>query len=383
MYSRRLAPLLARSSRSILLLGPRQTGKSTLIQSLLPDLTINLMHEPTFLEFARNPSELESRIRALRGPRSTVFLDEVQRLPSLLNTIQVLLDAEPRRLKFYLTGSSARRLRRGQANLLPGRVHPYSLGPLVSSELPEGAATVELLTTGCLPGIIATREASERRKTLASYAATYLREEIQAESLSRSLEGFARFIGASAEHSGKFLDVSKLAMSAQVPRPSAMRWVEVLEDTLLVRRVSSFAKSLTRRLVQHPKLFYFDVGVLNGLLQNFEPSADRIGALFEHLVLSQLFDSAASLDLPMQVSTYRTEHGAEVDFIVELGRRTWAIEVKASTRVATTDLRGLKSFKDYFGGAHQARVWTLGPTRRRLQGVDVLFWRDGLREMGL
>ncbi len=133
MIQRTLEKRLRASRKSLLLLGPRQTGKSTLVASLKPDLTINLAHEPTFLEFARNPEELEQRLGAVRNLHS-VFLDEIQRLPSLLNTIQSILDGggAPR---FLLTGSSARKLRRGHANLLPGRVHTYSLGPLVSGEL--------------------------------------------------------------------------------------------------------------------------------------------------------------------------------------------------------------------------------------------------------
>jgi len=385
MISRRIASVLQGSRTSVLLLGPRQAGKSTLIASLRPDVTINLAHEPTYLDFARNPRELEQRLGALPSApqRCTVFVDEVQRLPGILNTIQATLDENRRRYKFYLTGSSARKLRRGNANLLPGRIHAYTLGPVVVSELDGRMKTSEALRTGTLPGILTDPDSRSREKTLRTYAATYLREEVQAESLSRNMEGFARFLTIAAEWAGHHLDLAKLAGAAQIARQSAVRYFEILEDTLIVRRASAFARSPRRRLVQHPKFYFFDVGVLNGLLGNFEASGDRIGALFEHLIHSQVVYGAAAADREVQISSYRTEHGAEVDLIVEMGREVWAVELKASRNVGTTDLRGLRSFAEYHGRRHRPIVLYLGETRRRIESVDVLPWQEGLREMGL
>jgi predicted AAA+ superfamily ATPase len=383
MLTRRLGPLLSGSKASVLLLGPRQTGKSTLMHSLAPRVSINLADEETFLRFASNPGELRARLSALPGgTRSVVLVDEVQRLPSLLNTVQAVIDESPERFRFLLTGSSARKLRRGNANLLPGRVHSYRLGPIVAGEVVYALAARDVLSTGTLPGVLTTTDVKERQKTLTSYAATYLREEVQAESLTRSLEGFSRFLTTVAETSGRFLDVSKLAAAAMVPRASVNRWIEVLEDTLLVRRVESFARSATRRLVQHPKLYFFDGGVLNGLLGNFQVSQDRIGWLFEHLIANQILDGAASLDKSVRVSTFRTEHGAEVDFIVEWNKVIWAIECKASSRVRAADLGGLSRFADYLGKRHEARVFYLGSEARVEGGVRVLPWQEGLKEMG-
>lgn len=385
MIARGLKPLLERSTKSLLLLGPRQTGKSTLIAELDPDLSFNLAHEPTYLDFARNPRELEERLAAFSPARAktTVFIDEVQRLPSLLNIVQVLLDRRESRLRFLLTGSSARKLKRGGANLLPGRVHTYHLGPITSAEIGYGIDTQSALSTGTLPGILSDVDVAERKKTLRSYAATYLKEEVQAEALTRNLEGFARFLDVAAEWSGHHLDLSKLAAAAQVPRQSVVRYFEILEDTLLVRRLDPFGRTPRRRLVQHPKFFFFDVGVRNGVLGNFDVSADRIGSLFEHLVASQIFASAAAIDADLRMSSYRTEHGAEVDLIVEMARRTWAIELKASRTVGTSDLRGLRSFADLFGTKHTPLVLYLGTARRRIGGVDILPWQEGLQAMGL
>lgn len=381
MIPRHLTRILQRSKKSILLLGPRQTGKSTLIHALHPALTINLAHEPTYLQFARNPSELEARLAA--GTFRTVFIDEIQRLPSLLNTIQALLDQGSPPIKFYLTGSSARKLKRGGANLLPGRLHTYHLGPIVASELAYRMDAIRALETGTLPGIWTEDDARERRKTLQTYAATYLKEEIQAEALTRNIEGFSRFLFVIAAEAGKFLDLSKLAGAAGIPRQSALRFFEILEDTLVLRRCEAFRKSSRRRLVQRPRFFFFDVGVLNGLLNNFTASADRLGGLFEHLVFNQLLDSAAARDRDVRVSSYRTEHGAEVDFIVEDGHTMLAVEAKASTMISRVDARGFRSFAEYSGRRHRAIIAYLGTTRKILDGIEILPWQTLLETLRL
>jgi predicted AAA+ superfamily ATPase len=242
--------------------------------------------------------------------------------------------------------------------------------------------TKDVLATGTLPGILSDPDTASRRKTLRSYAATYLREEVQAEALTRNLEGFARFLAIAGEWSGHLLDLSKLAAAAQVPRQSVVRYFEILEDTLIVQRTEPFARSPKRRLVQHPRFFFFDVGVRNGLLGAFDVSPDRAGALFEHLVFSQLVAGAAAIDADVRIASYRTEHGGEVDFVVELGRDVWAIEVKASRHIGTHDLRGLRSFAAFHGKRHNPLVFYLGSTKRRVGGIDVLPWQEGLKALG-
>ncbi len=370
MVTRQLAAALNASKRSILLLGPRQTGKSTLMKSLSPELTINLAHEPTFLDFARNPSELEQRLKG--KAYQWVFVDEVQRLPSLLNTLQFILDEKTSNTKFYLTGSSARKLKRGGANLLPGRIHTYYLGPLTCKELDFELDIKQALSTGTLPGIWTDEDVEQKQKTLESYAATYLKEEIQAEAVSRNLEGFSRFLFVAAAESGKFLDLNKLASQSQIPRQSASRYFEILEDTLIVRRCDAFSQSTRGRLVQHPRFFFFDTGVLNGLLRNFTASPDRIGALFEHFVFNQLMDTASASDEQIQISSYRTEHGAEVDFIVEYKGDVYAIEAKASSTIGRSDLTGLKSFAAHTKKKHEALIVYLGENSKVIDNVRVL-----------
>ncbi len=307
----------------------------------------------------------------------------MQRLAGLLNTIQALIDERSHPTKFYLTGSSARRLRRGNANLLPGKIHTYCLGSLTSSELDYCLDEKQALSTGTLPGIWTETDFRERCKTLRSYAGTYLKEEIQAEALSKNIEGFSRFLFVVASESGKFLDLTKLSSEAKIPRQTAARFFEILEDTLIVRRCEAFRKSLRKRLIQSPRFFFFDTGVLNGLLNNFSVSADRIGVLFEHLVFNQIIDTAATLDRDIRISSYRTEHGAEVDFIIELGHEVIALEVKASSNIGRSDLSGLRSFAEYFKHKHQPVIAYLGKSRKVIEGIKVLPWQEFLKDLFL
>ena len=381
MLERLVKPFLEKTKKSVLLLGPRQTGKSTLIKSISPDLSINLALESTYLEFTSNPRELEERLGS--AAVKTVFIDEVQRLPGLLNTIQAIVDEKEGAIKFYLTGSSARKLKRGKANLLPGRIHTYRLGPLVASELNYQLDEKQALSTGTLPGIWTEADPQERSKTLRTYAATYLKEEIQAEALSKNIEGFSRFLFIAAAEAGKFLDMTKLASEAKVPRQTAVRFFEILEDTLIIRRSEAFRKSSRKRLIQSPRSFFFDTGVLNGLLNNFVVSADRIGILFEHLIFNQLVNSAEARDRNIRISSYRTEHGAEVDFIIELDGEVIALEVKASSNVGKSDLTGLRSFAEYFRKKHRPLVAYMGNATRVIEGIEIFPWLLLLKDLGL
>lgn len=374
---RSLFSKLQKSKKSLLLLGPRQTGKSTLIRSLKPDLEINLADEETFYNYSSDPARIKREI--LRKKR--IFIDEIQRLPSLLNTLQVIMDTN-KDLLFYLTGSSARKLKRGQANLLPGRIFSFELGPLCLDEIPDEINVTDLLMKGLLPEPFLSTESGSWKKLLRTYAATYLKEEIQAEALTRNIEGFSRFFQVMASRSGDFCDISKYASAAFVDRSTARRFFELLVDTLVVSSVEAFTQSQKRRLVQHPKYYFFDVGVLNGALGNFEPSQDRIGVLFEHLILQLLQSAYKARDEEVRISTYRTNAGAKVDFIIERGGKTFAVEVKATRTLGGHDFRGLISFQQFFGKKHQSLLLYLGGSQQQFQnGCLALPWKEGLRRL--
>lgn len=344
MIKRLVASKLTSSKKSLLILGPRQTGKSTLMRSLKPDISINLADQAVFSRYLAD----QGLLRRTVGTEKTILIDEVQRIPSLLNTVQALIDEDKSR-QFFLTGSSARKLRRGQANLLPGRIHDYLLGPLIPLELGAKFDPRLACSKGLLPDPYLDNDERSWKKTLRTYASTYLREEIQAESLTRNLEGFSRFFNIAAAWSGEFLDFSKIASLAEIERTSAKRYFEILEDTLITYRLEPYTRSEKLRLIRHPKFYFFDVGVLNGALGNFNPSPDRIGKLFEHLVLQTIRSTAQALDKDIRMSVFRTASGSEVDLILECDGNTFAIEIKSGRKVQSGDFKGLNSFSKFVG----------------------------------
>jgi predicted AAA+ superfamily ATPase len=236
---------------------------------------------------------------------------------------------------------------------------------------------------GTLPGVYTEASDKDKMKTLASYAATYLKEEVHAEALTRNIEGFARFLKFAAVTSSQFLDIQKLATQAQINHQTARRYFEILEDTLIVHRVEAFAKSSRTRLVQHPRYFFFDVGVLNGLLGNFNVSDDRKGALFETLVITQIIHSISAYDeIGCRLSSYRTEHGAEVDLIIERPSETIALEIKATRNIGEADLSGLRSFERFYGKKHRSIIAYQGDVPLRIGDTEVLPWQTMLATCG-
>lgn len=379
MENRCLARVLAASPKSVLLLGPRQTGKSTLIKKLKPDLIVNLSNEAEYLRYQAD-ANLLSQTLAAQKPQ-TVFIDEIQRIPSLLNTIQAIIDDSERAPKFYLSGSSARKLRRGQANLLPGRLFVYYLGGFSAVELDYQIDEHKALVHGLLPEPYLHAERAFCEKFLIDYAATYLTEEIQAEALTRNIGGFARFLAELAQRAGKILDLSKLASSAKVRRSSVIRFIEILEDTLIAERVFCFAET-TADVIKHPKVFFFDNGVLSGLTHQFVPVGDARGTMAENLIYSSLRNAAKSRDVRLEIFYFRTRGGLEVDFIIRLSGKVYAIEAKSGT-IGERDISALKQFKEYYPTVTQCFAVAVGETLREISGVTVCGVTELVRRVGL
>jgi predicted AAA+ superfamily ATPase len=345
MFPRIIEPRLRAARKSLLLLGARQVGKSTLARSLAPDVTINLADEATFQGYAKDVGRLGREVRALGRP-SVIFIDEVQRIPSLLNTVQALLD-EDRALRFVLTGSSARKLRRGGANLLPGRIVLEHLDPLSVWEIGEDFSLDRALQIGTLPGIYA--EPSGAEDLLSTYATVYLREEVQAEAMVRDIGSYARFLDLAAGESGRWVNYSKLASDAEIPKETLRRYYQLLEDTLLAFRIEAYRpRRAVRRISQRDRFVLFDLGVRNALLgvHRHPASATERGSLFEQWVILQCLYFIHAHRLPWRVVAYRTDAGAEVDAILDTGERLLALECKLGRHVGASDLRGLRSFAE-------------------------------------
>lgn len=385
MRDRLLRARIAKSSKSVLLLGPRQVGKSTLCRSLGADLFVDLADESEFLSYTKDPARLKRECGALSG-RVLVVVDEVQRVPSLLNTVQSIVDRSQATVKFVLTGSSARKLKRGGANLLPGRIILEHMDPLSVLEI-EGAVDLErALRVGMLPGIYWAEEDVER--VLGTYAEVYLREEIQAEAATRNLGGYARFLDVVAAASGQWINYSKLSSDIEVPKETVRRFVQLLDDTLLVFRLPAFQPGTrtSRRIVQRERVLLFDVGVRNALLGLHRSAlgADQIGGVFEQWVALQVFYLNHALDKGWKLSAYRTEAGAEVDLVVETPKRTIALEIKSGRQVHAADTRGLLSLAEVAGDRRPLDKWLLfrGDRPQRFpNGVEVLPVLHGLRRL--
>ena len=386
MYTRILARHLESTRRSALVLGPRQVGKSTLLSSTGPDLSLNLADPQTFRDYATHPERLQRELEAAAPTVKTVFLDEVQRVPALLDAVQVCVDARPGRFRFLLSGSSARKLRRGQANLLPGRVHVHHLHPLLAAELGQDFDLDRALAHGTLPGIYSEPDPLTRAADLRSYTDTYLREEVQAEALVRNIGGFARLLDLMAASSGRILNVQALCRDAGLGYETTRRYIEVLEDTLVMFRVpawSGLGGSSRASLVRHAKLFFFDLGVRNALLRRplDMPLSDERGVLLEQLIACELHRRLGTIWPEAALFHYRTRHGAEVDFVLEVGREVWGIEVKASRRVSRRMLGGLSSLASRCDRLSRRIIVFLGDRPQQLDGVEVLPLEDFLSDL--
>jgi len=383
MFERLLTKQLKTGKRSVLVLGPRQVGKSTLLASLAPDLTVNLASPAEFRDYATHPERLEDELRGADESIRTVFIDEVQRVPALLDLLQVTIDERPRRFRFLLSGSSARKLKRGRANLLPGRLHVHHLHPLLACEMGGRFKLNRVLAHGTLPGIYSESDAATREADLQSYVDIYLREEVQAEALVRDIGGYGRLLELVAASSGRILNINLLCRDAGLSYETARRYVEVLEDTLLMFRVPAWSGSDRVSLVSHPKLFMFDLGVRNALLRRplDRPLDDERGILLEHLVAYELYRRLGSSLPRAALYYYRTRHGVEVDFILEVDRELWAIEIKASRRIDRRDLKGLASFAERTPRVKRKVVVFLGPRRQRKDEVEILPLDQFLEEL--
>ena len=330
MYTR----CLQLPSRSFLLLGPRGVGKTTWLRDKLPKaLWYNLLLDREHLRLMRDPGLFRREIETLPSG-AWVVVDEVQKLPALLNEVHDALASAPRRWRFALTGSSARRLRRNNANLLAGRVISRQMHPLTLAELKSSPAVDDLLRFGGLPLVRTERVQATRIDLLEAYVATYLTQEVRAEALVRSLESFARFLEVAALANGQVTNVSSLARDSAVARPTVQGYFDVLTDTLLGAWLPAWRPRAKVKEAQHPKFYLFDCGVVRALSHRLrEPldSAER-GHLLETWVFHELRAHLAYSNGGGTLSYYRTPSGTEVDFVWSRGKHHIGIEVKASTQ---------------------------------------------------
>lgn len=364
---------------SFFLFGPRGTGKSTWLRQMLPQAhTFNLLQETLYQSYLADIGRFAAELAALPSG-SMVVIDEVQRIPALLN--EVHRQIEERRMRFALCGSSARKLKAGGTNLLAGRAVRRFMHPLVAEEMGDAFDLDTVLRWGSLPVIWS---APERRDALLSYAETYLREEIQAEALVRNLPGFARFLPIAALFHGQVINIAGLARDAGVARATAQGYLSVLEDTLVTFSLPAFEARLRVQERKHPKLYWVDGGLPRAIKRQLDtPAAEERGHLFEGWIASQLRAYRDYRDLfddwaywaPGKQSTI------EVDFLLRRGRKFVAIEVKSGRAPSNADLKGLRAIVDLPGVVRRILVFRGERPMRTTDGIEMLPAASFLREL--
>lgn len=369
--------MIARTRRlpagSCFLLGPRGTGKSTWVKAALPGaLRIDLLKESVYAELLGHGDRLEAMVDAV-GAR-VVVIDEVQKLPALLDEVHRLI--EDRKIRFVLTGSSARKLKRSGANLLAGRARTVTMHPFTVGELGARFDLPHAIRFGMLPSVWVQDDPGEY---LRSYVGTYLREEVQHEALVRSMPGFARFLEAASFSQGAVLNMQSVAADCGIHRKTVENHFDLLEDLLLAIRLPVFSRRAKRKVTSHPKFFFFDAGVYQALRPRgpLDVGAEIEGAAIETLVLESLRAEIANHDLGYDLHFWRTTDGTEVDFVAYGERGLHAIEVKRSSRFRESDLDGLRAFCADYPEARGCLLY--GGTRRyRFGSIDVEPFIEGL-----
>lgn len=317
---------------SFFLFGPRATGKTTWLRQVLPDAHWwDLVPSESFVRYLREPSLFRREVEALPAG-GWVVVDEVQKVPALLDEVQALISAHGKRHRFALSGSSARKLRRLDANLLAGRVVNRGFFPLTMAEAGFAVPIDEILRTGLLPGVRADPDAAE--DVLEAYAANYVHQEIQQEALTKDLPGFARFLRVAALLNGQAVSASNVANEAAVARTTVQRYFQILVDTLIGAMVPAWQPRLKVREVAHPRFYFFDPGVARAVAGQMRVpvQAQERGALLETWVLHELRAHMQFAQTGGEVQWYRTGAGVEVDFVWRGPRHAIGIEVKASER---------------------------------------------------
>lgn len=366
--------LVDSEGESLFLWGARQTGKSTLLKTLFPNaLWFDLLLSDVYERLSKQPSILRETILADRGNK-LVIIDEIQRIPELLNEVHWLISNHNTR--FILSGSSPRKIIRGGSNLLGGRALRYELYPLVSSEIPD-FDLLKALNNGLMPRHYV---ASHAKKLISAYIGNYLKDEIAAEAKIRNIQSFSRFLEAAAFSNGEMVNYANIASDCGVSPPTVKEYFQILEDTLIGRFVPSYQKKPKRRVITAPKFYFFDMGIVNYLLKRGEIQfgSEVFGNAFEHFIYNEIFAHSRYSGKEYPIHYWRTASQIEVDFI--LGENEIAIEVKSTTNVSSRHIKGLKSFAEEYKNKQLILVCN-EPLPRLIDNVLVLPWNVFLERL--
>ncbi len=369
--------------KSILLLGPRQTGKTTLItQQIHPDISYSFVHANTRQRYEQNPAllekELQEQLKKYSKP-PIIFIDEIQKIPRVMDIVQYLIDNKS--AQFILTGSSARKLKSGQdLNLLPGRVVALTMPPLLYNELPDPKPELEdLLLYGSLPGVITETNNNDRDVDLYSYVTTYLEDEIRSEALVRNIGSFARFLEIAASESGKQLNFTRLAQDIGVSDTTVANYYQILEDCLIIQRIDPIVDSRTkRRLSRSIKYLFFDLGIRRTCAHEGTRLPQRIlGDLFEHYIGNTLVYYSQITAPGIKVRYWRDTAGPEIDFVLDVMHQYIPLEVKWTDKPNNSDAKHLNKFLNEYEEASCAYIICRSPHKYQISNkIIILPWQE-------
>ena len=359
--------------QSIFFWGARQTGKSTLLKALFPDaLLFDLLLSDVYKRFVTNPEYLRETILAQN--KKLIIIDEIQRIPILLNEIHWLIVNHD--IQFILSGSSPRKIIRSGENLLGGRALKYSLYPLTYREIPD-FDLIKALNNGLLPRHYLSKNPT---RLIASYIGNYLQDEIVAEAKIRNVDIFSRFLNAAAFSQGEMVNYTSIASDCGVSAITIKEYFQILEDTLLGYFIPVYQRKPKRRVIKAPKFYFFDLGIVNNLLHRgkIEKGSELFGHAFESFIFQELMAHKHYSGLEYLISYWRTASQIEVDFI--LGHHEVAIEVKSSSKITTKHLTGLKAFMEEYE-VKKAIVVCTEPLPRIIDNIQILPWQDFLAQL--
>jgi predicted AAA+ superfamily ATPase len=373
MYNRRQI-LEGSGNESVFLWGARQTGKSTLLKTMFPDvLTFDLLLNTDYEKLFGNPSLIREMIIA-NPSIQTVLIDEIQLMPKLLNEIHWLIVNKGTR--FIMSGSSTRKILQAGVNLLGGRALRYELYPLASVEIPD-FDLLRALNNGLLPRHY---DAANPKKILSAYIGSFLRDEITAEAQIRNIPAFSRFLENAAITSGEMVNFTNIASDTGVSVNTVKSYFKILEDTLLGRYLPAFQKKPKRRVITAPKFYLFDIGIVNSLLNRnkIEHGNELFGKAFEHFIYQEIYAHSRYSDLNYEVSYWRTASQLEIDFV--LGDHEAAIEVKSTAQANPRHLKGLKAFAEEYEVKHKILI-TTEQYPRSVDGIMIYPWQVFLQKL--
>ena len=367
------------AGQSAFLWGARMVGKTTYLNARFPDSRrFDFLRTELHMEVLARPHVLREQLIAAReaiGDRP-VILDEIQKVPALLDEVHWLIENE--RIGFVLCGSSARKLKHGQANLLGGRAWRFEMAPLVSAEL-ENLDLLRALNQGLIPSHYLS---NDWRRNLRSYVNDYLKQEILDEGLTRNVPAFSRFLEAVGYSHGELINYANIARDSGVDARTIREYYQILVDTLFGRFVEPYSRRSSRQvIIRAPKFYLFDVGVAGAITKRSltEPRGEQFGRAFEHFILMELAAHSAYTELDYQIRFWRTKSGQEVDFV--LGDGEVAIEVKGSNRIDRNDLKGLNAFAGDHKPKHSIVVCTESQPRLTDDGIRILPWSNFLEQL--